>query len=597
MAKIIFKPVGSGQVGHGAFTAYVENTNLVSGGIYDAKGNLVDRFNKFQGTPEGGAPPAIKFYTNKPGSAYGEGFYAQFTDREGKVYKFKVPSGSERFVGDFSNPDSLKADPSGDGGSKDAGGGGGFPGGFAPGQTGYGSFPAFLGGEFPNPFLINYKNIQTAPYKFTDPFQFAQKYGDFSRGELRKNFDLSKDLALSELDTELKGMQNFVPAAAALKRQEVSLDNQFNQAERLKQVNSALPNAQGDLADQATRARTLASGRLPSSIEDRALEVGVRSEAADLASGGGFGVSSSAARKTSDLLSANQRLDLSKYGDQLLSQNINQSASLFLAPTEYSNAGQQINVNPSVSASQLTANNLGQVNAATLVSPGQALSTEVQQNQFTTGLEQQTRQFNAGNQLNVDQFNANAKNTFALDKFGYLVSYANSLAGASQVNTNTNVALQQQALAQQIAQEIQSQAQHNQTIGSIFQGISSIFGGNGGIGNTISSIAGLFGLNAALGGSSGAVTSLSPEIASSLGIGVATDAATGGTILAGGTGISALASNPATLPIAVALLASTPQGQKLIKNILGGAGDLISSAVGGAGDLIKGIGHAVSSLF
>lgn len=343
----------------------------------------------------------------------------------------------------------------------------GVPGQFAPGMAGqYGAIPAYIGNLFPNPVLANYNPITAAPYQFTDPMKYAEKFGEFNRKEIYKNFDVSKDLALKEIDTELSTLQHFVPAASALKRQETALDNQFNQAQRTQQVDTALPEARGDLAGQRSRALALASGRFPGEIEDRGFELGVRSAAADSAAAGGFGASSSVARKSSDLLSSTQRLGLSKYGDQLLTQNINEKAALYLAPTEYSNAGTQVQVMPSLSPSQLINSNLNAINGLTTITPAQGLQSETQQNQFTTGLEQQTRTFNASNQLQTEFFNAGTQNQFALDKFQYQATYANSVAGGAQANINTQVGLDQQNMFLELMKKYAEQAQNAASVQS-----------------------------------------------------------------------------------------------------------------------------------
>ncbi len=52
MSGFLYKPIGQGQVGGGRATFLIDDLGLVSGGWYDAKGNLVERFNRFVGTPE-----------------------------------------------------------------------------------------------------------------------------------------------------------------------------------------------------------------------------------------------------------------------------------------------------------------------------------------------------------------------------------------------------------------------------------------------------------------------------------------------------------------------------------------------------------------
>lgn len=332
--------------------------------------------------------------------------------------------------------------------------------------------PSYLGDEYPSPFLV-----KTAPYKFTDPFKFAEQYGAFQRQNLYKNFDAARDLALKELDTELAGLKQFVPAASALKREQVALDNPFNQAQRLAQVDFALPGVSNQLNAQSKRAEAFASGRAPDEVTDRALELGVRSRAADSAYSGGFGTGSAVARKTSDLLSAEQRIGLSQYGDQLLNSNIAAKSNLLLAPTEYSDAGSQVRVVPEVGGARLAAGAFTEINNQANIPAQTALSADINQNQFKTNLEQQTRVLNTG-----------VQNQFALGKFQYDVGYAGAVAGAAQTDKNTQIALDQQARNEQIFSDLLSQAQQSNQSGAIASGISELITGLGGLFNSAGSL-------------------------------------------------------------------------------------------------------------
>lgn len=456
-----------------------------------------------KGTPVIIGPDGTR-YTGVPGNKkggtfYNEGNYQWVFDNDviglkGAKIQFgdevgDIPDGAKDWRGDLANWQTTGKGSIGDPGSSSSG----VPGQFAPGSIGYGSTPAYIGGMFPT-----VATSPLAPYNFTDPMKFGQEFGAFNRKEIQKNFDLSKDLSLKELSTELSSLQGFIPAAAALKRNETSLDNQFNQAQRTQQVNQALPNAGADLEAQRGRANSFASGQVPNAIQDRALELGIRSAAADRTAAGGFGASSSVARKASDLLSINERIQLSKYGDSLLSNNISQTANLFLAPTEYSNAGGQVNVNPSVSASQLIDRNIAQINGLASIPTTQAFSSNVQQNQFRTNQVQQN-----------SQFNTTAQNQFALDLFGYQAGYANSVAGAAQTNTNTQIGLDQQAMAQQITQQYMQLAQDAQSIQSLFSGLGGLFQGLGGFGGILNGVSGASGGTSGGGGTGSGVPDFS----------------------------------------------------------------------------------------
>jgi hypothetical protein len=243
--------------------------------------------------------------------------------------------------------------------------------------------------------------LTAADYSLVDPSQIASQYGDINRSETSKNAALSSQLALDALDTELQGLQNYTPAAAALKRGEIANDNTFNQKQRDAQLASGDPTIRSDLMDQAARARSFASGSVPDSIGDKAYELGIRSRAADAAAGGGFGVRSSAARKASELMSAESRIALSQYGDQLLTSNIGNRNSTLLAPTMYSDAGSQISVNPTASASQIAGATASQLNSGNITAD-KALASMTQQEQFKTGLQQDTNVANFSADIDRD---------------------------------------------------------------------------------------------------------------------------------------------------------------------------------------------------
>lgn len=396
-----------------------------------------------------------------------------------------------------------KGDLGSGGGSGGGGGGGGGAGSpnFTPSQTGFGVYPANLDGFFPDPSLIHYTPITAAPYKYVDPQETTAKIGEFNRGEVKKNFDLSRDIALQELDTELKGLSGFVPAASALKRSEIAKDNPFNQDQRTAQVNAAMPNAARQYAEQGSRAEAYASGRAPDEVTDKGYELTSRSAAADRANAGGFGANSSVSKKASDLMSADRRIALSQYGDNLLTSNINETAKLFLAPTEYSDAGNQVRVTPEIGGARLQSGALSDVNNLTTLSPANALTADIGQQQFLTNLEQGTRTFNATNDLNAQQFNANTENSFALQHFAYRVGYAGTVAGAAQTDINTQLAIAQQASAKETFQDQMATTQRNNSMGALAGGLGTIGGAI--IGGMVGGPAGAM-IGASVGGSLGA---------------------------------------------------------------------------------------------
>lgn len=438
--------------------------------VYDAEGNVIDT------VQVGGAKGHEGYKAQVSSLAAGQGASIEFTPSGGSPQTYNLTTPGARHEFSFGNSEPTLVSDKGAIGSPTGSGASGVPSGFAPGSIGTGAFPAYLGGSFPSPFLADFNPIEAAPYSFTDPQAFAEQFGAFNREEYAKNFGQSQDFALQTLETELQGLYGFVPAAAALKRNELAKDNFFNQVQRTTQLDMALPGVRGQLADQGQRAETYAGGRLPDDFQDRALEIGIRSEAADNAYAGGFGAASSVSRKASDLMSARERFGIAQYGEGLLGQNINQRAQIELAPTSYSDAGQQIRVTPEVGAGRLAMENLDRLNNLTTISASEGLQSVTQQNQFQTSLEQGTRQFNASNSFAASQFNAGVQNEFALTKFGYDVGFAGTIAGAAQTDINTQFALNQQKRAEEIFQDYQQQSQQAGTASSIAGAVGALPG-------------------------------------------------------------------------------------------------------------------------
>lgn len=256
--------------------------------------------------------------------------------------------------------------------------------------------------------------MTAADYTLLDPADVQNEFGDINRNEFRKNAKVSSDLALDSIDTELQGLLNYAPTAANLQRQQVALDNTTNQSERLRMLESADPNIRADLESQRGRANAYAEGRVPDSILDRQLELGIQSSAADRAATGGFGAGSSAAVKAGQLMSAESRIGLSQYGDQLLSSNVGQRTSTLLAPQQLATGGSQINVMPTVSAGQTAAAIAGDLNSGNITSKD-ALSAGINQQQFKSGLEQEANTTNvnlaASRDLNQANLNLQADTT------------------------------------------------------------------------------------------------------------------------------------------------------------------------------------------
>lgn len=289
--------------------------------------------------------------------------------------------------------------------------------------------------------------MTAADYELIDPADVQAEFGDITRSEMRKNQALASDLALQQIDTELQGLLNYAPTAANLQRQQVALDNTVNQEERLRMLEMADPNIRADMEAQRGRASAYAEGRVPDSILDRQLELGIQSRAADRASFGGFGAGSSAAMKAGQLMSAEARIGLSQYGDQLLTNNIGMRRDTLLAPQQLATGGSQIQVMPSMSAGQAAMAIASEANQGNITARD-ALANKTQQSQFKAGLEQEANITNLQTQSQRDlsqaQLNLQADTT-NLDADIKTQTFAKEINSAerrfnAELKTNTNIA-------------------------------------------------------------------------------------------------------------------------------------------------------------
>jgi len=147
-------------------------------------------------------------------------------------------------------------------------------------------------------------------------------------------------------DWYIPRMQSQINELAPFIRGQLTQDNLFNQQARLQAVESALPGARQMTLDALGRAQTYAQGRLISSIDDRAFETVSRNSAADTTFMRGFGDDSVVGRKTSDILSAQDRLQLSMMGEGLLQSWLQQGNAMFVDQPIKSNIGSQIPLLP-----------------------------------------------------------------------------------------------------------------------------------------------------------------------------------------------------------------------------------------------------------
>jgi hypothetical protein len=454
--KLIYKPSSDGQLNPGGLSVLLpfEAEGAQDVRIVDEAGNTIEQLQRGVPGKEG-----VKFYSRKPGKSFGQNLKISVDGKE-----FDIPDGGQRYEGSFGGDSGLAPV------NKSTGGG------LSPVAAGAGAAPAFLLDQFPGYVPSLFDPAPMLQAAFQDPSAFAEEYGVDAVESIIRNQQEAERLGLRQLETELEGLQNFAPAAAALKRRELSADQEFNQALRTQQIRSTLPGVQRNLEQQTQRAAAYAEGRLPSAIEDEALTVASRSRAADMAAAGGFGTGSPAAMRLSDRLSAEERLQLAQYGDRLIGENAVSRQNLELAPTAYSDAGSQLQVRPEVGAGRATAAYADTLNQRTTLSAGQALEAAIQQTQFNTTLGNNINQFNASTGLQNAQFNTQNQFAAQLGAFNYLQGYAANLASLQTAQINQDRAQEVRDKLTAIYQDSKTNQQTRDTIREIIGVIGKIPG-------------------------------------------------------------------------------------------------------------------------
>lgn len=320
-------------------------------------------------------------------------------------------------------------------------------GGYAPGSTFGGGFggnqaaPTFTDASslLFNP--ISVPAIPTPNYAPIDPQVYSQTVGGQNRGEYLQNLELSQNAALGFSKTEQIVNNNFAPSQSVLQAtlatgendfnrgeiqksnafnpSQVTAGNRFNQSELDSAINASGLPIRDVITEGLARARQLAKGFLPTTIEDRAFEMAARSRAGDDAVSRGLGTSSFT-QNAIDKYTVGERLNLAQYGSNEVDKYLNQGVKLLLdSPIKYNpllssplsaKTSQDISGKTSFSAGaaqQAEQGNLGQL---TTLTPGASLSLYDQQRQYRAQLETNVNQFNA--QISFNSQNVNSTGNF-----------------------------------------------------------------------------------------------------------------------------------------------------------------------------------------
>ena len=175
-----------------------------------------------------------------------------------------------------------------------------------------------------------------------------------------------------------------------------------------------------------------------------------------------------AGRRTSEILSAQQRLGVQQIGENFLSRSLQQAAGLLFDTPLKTNISQRLPSQPNIPLGSLVGQQQQIENQLTTISPTTVLQAQISQEQFSTNLEQRTNELNQGREIQVDQFNAsndlgsqqfNSNGQFQADTFNSTGIFNQTTTQFNAMVANqdrVNAALQ--AAQNQILQESQAAA-------------------------------------------------------------------------------------------------------------------------------------------
>lgn len=456
--NILWKPVSESD-GNLVILFPYKPGNVV---IRDGEGNIIAR-GRDTG-PSNGYQATVRF--DRPGSALNG---VTVEDDSGR--NFSVEDGGQRYenIPVSSNPgETTEVDP----------------------ESGIdGTLPDTPGGDLPpDPFLvdpgiittpdpISFPVIPGADFNFTDPIENTRKVGEFNREQSEQNFIKAMERARELNAEELASIQEFAAGMSDFQLELLDTENLFNAQQRLRAADIAIPGVQGLFARQRERAETLAGGRLLETSEDRALELAARSASAEGNVIRGFGDDSVVGRRTSDILTAQQRLGLQQIGEGFLAQSVGQAATILMDQPTKANIAARLPAQPAVPLSALVPQLQQNENALTTIDPATALNANINQEQFVSNLDQRTQEFNAQGVFQADQFNSN-------QMFSAILSRANIIAGnVAALNEfgreafNVEESRRQFEAAQRQADQALATFRRNRDRNELFQNIGAIFGG------------------------------------------------------------------------------------------------------------------------
>lgn len=442
----LWKPI-SENTGNVAFLADKDLGSNIT--VYDAQGNVLG-IGKFDKNFHDGR---YIYRFDKPGNAFGSS-NIWVVGEEGQVYSIRNPSlrnnnVTQGGVASHNNKhDTDKGAPQWDPAS--------FTGIQPTGSTStQGTTTDYSGkpgvGGIPEPILldenINEKTqIDGIELEFTDPIEVLRKIAEENNSQLDKNFLTALNQAGQLSDANTQQLIDYLDKMSPYQRQLIGIENAFNQQEKLKAAETAIPGVTDMLRNELKNAQTLASGKLLTDSEDRALEQVARSAGADAAWSRGLGDDSLIGQTLSDKLSVSQRNEVMKMGQTYLTQALQNATGTLMDTPQKATMGGNIPAQPQQTISDITAKQQATLNEATTMSPATALQAIIGQREKQADLNYNIASRNAelneayiNRKIGIITANTQAQNQYNSDVETYLSTQATNNAIIDGVRALNNL--------------------------------------------------------------------------------------------------------------------------------------------------------------
>lgn len=311
------------------------------------------------------------------------------------------------------------------------------------GKPGVGTIPEPV---YLDPSINEKTQIDGIELQFTDPIEVLRKIAEENNSQLDKNFLTALNQAGQLSDANTQQLIDYLDKMSPYQRQLIGIENAFNQQEKLKAAETAIPGVTEMLRNELKNAQTLASGRLLTDSEDRALEQVARSAGADAAWSRGLGDDSLIGQTLSDKLSVSQRNEVMKMGQNYLTQALQNATGTLMDTPQKATMGSQIPAQPQQTIADITKSQQATLNEATTMSPATALQAIIGQREKQADLNYNIASRNAelneayiNRKIGIITANTQAQNQYNSDVETYLSTQATNNAIIDGVRALNNL--------------------------------------------------------------------------------------------------------------------------------------------------------------